>query len=41
MRSHRLTVVLAAVADHAVAVKPQSAFYEALGWEGVRALAGT
>jgi len=33
--------VLAAVADHAAAVKPQSAFYEALGWEGVRALAGT
>ena len=30
-----------AVADHAAAVKPQSAFYEALGWEGVRALAGT
>ena len=33
--------VLGAVAEHAVAVKPQSAFYEALGWEGVRAFAGT
>jgi len=33
--------VLDAVADHAAAVKPQSAFYEALGWEGVRALAAT
>jgi orotidine-5'-phosphate decarboxylase len=33
--------VLDAVADHAAAVKPQSAFYEALGWEGVRTLAGT
>jgi orotidine-5'-phosphate decarboxylase len=33
--------VLVAVADHVAAVKPQSAFYEALGWEGVRALAGT
>jgi len=33
--------ILDAVADHAAAVKPQSAFYEALGWEGVRALAGT
>jgi orotidine-5'-phosphate decarboxylase len=33
--------VLRAVADHAAAVKPQSAFYEALGWEGVRAYAET
>jgi orotidine-5'-phosphate decarboxylase len=33
--------VLDAVAEHAAAVKPQSAFYEALGWEGVRALAET
>jgi orotidine-5'-phosphate decarboxylase len=33
--------VIGAVADHAVAVKPQSAFYEALGWEGVRAFAET
>ena len=33
--------VLDAVAEHAAAVKPQSAFYEALGWEGVRAFAET
>jgi orotidine-5'-phosphate decarboxylase len=33
--------VLDAVAPHCVAVKPQSAFYEALGWEGVRAYAET
>lgn len=33
--------VLRAVAEHTVAVKPQSAFYEALGWEGVRAYAET
>ncbi len=29
--------IVDAVADHAVAVKPQSAFFEARGWEGVRA----
>jgi orotidine-5'-phosphate decarboxylase len=29
--------IVDAVAPHAVAVKPQSAFFEALGWEGVRA----
>lgn len=28
--------IVDAVAGHAVAVKPQSAFFEALGWEGVR-----
>jgi len=33
--------VIRAVARHAVAVKPQSAFYEALGWQGVRAYAET
>ncbi len=33
--------VLDAVAPHCVAVKPQSAFYEALGWEGVRAYGET
>lgn len=33
--------VLDAVAPHCVAVKPQSAFYEALGWEGVKAYAET
>jgi orotidine-5'-phosphate decarboxylase len=33
--------VIRAVAPHAVAVKPQSAFYEALGWEGVRSYAET
>jgi orotidine-5'-phosphate decarboxylase len=33
--------VLHAVADHAAAVKPQAAFYEALGWEGMRAFAET
>lgn len=32
--------VVDAVADIAVAVKPQSAFFEALGWRGVRALEG-
>src|SRR3954447_10838565 len=29
--------IVDAVAEHAVAVKPQSAFFEARGWEGVRA----
>ena len=29
--------IVDAVAEHAVAVKPQSAFFEALGWQGVRA----
>jgi orotidine-5'-phosphate decarboxylase len=29
--------IVDAVAPHAVAVKPQSAFFEARGWEGVRA----
>ncbi len=29
--------IVDAVAAHAVAVKPQSAFFEALGWQGVRA----
>jgi orotidine-5'-phosphate decarboxylase len=29
--------IVDAVAPHVVAVKPQSAFFEALGWEGVRA----
>lgn len=33
--------VIEAIAPHAVAVKPQSAFYEALGWQGVRAYAET
>ena len=33
--------VIRAVAPHAVAVKPQSAFYEALGWQGVRTYAET
>jgi orotidine-5'-phosphate decarboxylase len=33
--------VISVIAEHAVAVKPQSAFYEALGWEGVRAYAET
>lgn len=33
--------VMDAVLPYAVAVKPQSAFYEALGWEGVRAYSGT
>lgn len=33
--------VLGVIAQHAVAVKPQSAYYEALGWEGVRAYAET
>jgi len=33
--------VIEAVAPHAVAVKPQVAFYEALGWHGFRAFAET
>jgi len=33
--------VIEAVAPHAVAVKPQSAFYEMTGWQGVRAYAET
>ena len=33
--------VIQAVAPYAVAVKPQSAFYEMLGWQGVRAYAET
>jgi len=33
--------VIAAVAPHAVAVKPQAAFYEALGWPGYRAFGET
>ncbi len=33
--------VMDAVTPYAVAVKPQSAFYEALGWEGVRAYSET
>jgi len=33
--------VIEAVAPHAVAVKPQAAFYEALGWEGFRAFGRT
>ena len=33
--------VIEAVAPHAVAVKPQSAFYEMIGWQGVRAYAET
>lgn len=33
--------IICAVAPHAIAVKPQSAFYEALGWHGVRAYAET
>jgi orotidine-5'-phosphate decarboxylase len=33
--------VIDAVAEHAVAVKPQVAFYERLGWEGMRAYSET
>jgi len=33
--------IIRAVAPHAVAVKPQAAFYEALGWQGFRAFAAT
>jgi orotidine-5'-phosphate decarboxylase len=32
--------IIDAVAEHAVAVKPQSAFFEARGWQGVRAFEG-
>ena len=33
--------VIAAIAPHSIAVKPQVAFYEALGWHGYRAFART